>query len=278
MQRRDFIKLSSLAALAPSIGLVGCDDAPAANAPVDPAPSAPTTGSVRIAYGRDGTGLALRTSEGVVRTLDASGAEDRALAMADHAYPIAATSALDGTIAVVDASNRRIDLYSPDGRSIGAIADDALRAPRDVAFTDDGVLVVADATAHRIVGYSLDGAEVFAFGALGSSGSSLNGPSSVAVSPDGTLVVADRGNARVVFFRTDGTLVAELGRRGRGDGEFIAPRAVACDAAGRVFVADAIRGDVQVFEAGVLVDRVVPQGTLVDVAIKPDGSLYIALA
>lgn len=282
MQRRTFLRFTSLAGLGSAFGgsLVGCDSSGVAGPAGDPAVVEPTSasGSVRLAFGRDGAGFALHPGAGVVRTLDAAGSEAKALAMGDHASPIAATSALDGTIAIVDASRARIELYSRDGRTIGAIADDELRAPRDVAFTDDGILVVVDASGHRIVGYTLDSSVVFSFGGNGTGGASLNGPSSVAIGADGLLHVADRGNARIATFTTGGALVAEFGRYGRGDGEFLSPRAIACGVDGRLHVADPIRGDVQSFENGVLVARAVQDGVPVDLAIRPDGSLYVALA
>lgn len=273
MQRRAFLQLCSVSALAPYF------DESLFRLPEVPARTGSDiiqSGPPRLAYGRDGRGFLLDKRAGRVSVFDRGSAATYELALPEHAYPVAATSSLDGTMAVVDVAHRSVELYTASGAHYHTIK--SLIGPRDVVFLDDGTLLVADALGHQIHGFSTSGRTRLAFGHTGKARAGLNGPTGLALGPQGTIYVADRGHARILTFQLDGTVVAELGHRGRNLGQFISPSALATDLKGRLYIVDRMRADVQIVDSGAVVNRLTFDSSPVAVTMTPDGSPYVSLS
>ena len=221
---------------------------------------------------------------------------------ADEAAPPVITDVIETV-----AGNGRAE-YSGDG---GPAVQAALSDPRDVALGPDGSLYIADTSSNRIRKVSPDGiiSTIAGDGEEGYWGdggpaleASLYFPRGVAVGADGSVYIADYGNNRVRKVDPKGIIstVAGNGQIGQsGDGgratnaSLYHPRGVTVGPDGSIYIADTWNNRIR---------RVDPNGTIgtvagsgregfsgdgrsatsaslrnpEDVAVAPDGSLYIA--
>ncbi|MBC7223749.1 MAG: glycosyltransferase family 39 protein, partial [Anaerolineae bacterium] len=147
--------------------------------------------------------------------------------------------------------------------------------PRGVAVDAAGNVYVADTGNRRIQKFTADGALLQVFG----QDAGLKEPFDLAVAPNGDLYVLDPQSDNVAHFGPDG---AYLGRLGVGIGLF-RPRGLAVDAAGNLYLADTGRSRVlKLAPTGQVLAEVCTAGDgpgqvrqPTDVAVAPDGSLYV---
>jgi RHS repeat-associated protein len=213
----------------------------------------------------------------------------------------------DGTITTVAGTGT--NGYSGDG---GPATEAQLYGPSDVAIGADGSIYIADTITDRIRYVGPDGIITTVagngetYGDLGDGGPATDArlylPHGVAVAPDGSIYIADTQNDRIRHVRPDGiiTTVAGTGTRGySGNGgpateaQLNLPSGVAVGSNGSLLVADTQNDRVRRVGPDGIITLVAGIGTggfsgdggppteaelydPYDVAIGPDGTLYIA--
>ncbi len=121
-------------------------------------------------------------------------------------FPTAVAAAADGTLAVVDAMNFRVQLVGPAGNVTalfgrkGDAAGDFSR-PRDVAFDSDGHVYVLDNQFENIQIFDPTGRLLMAFGEGGDGPGQFALPSGLAIDAQDRIWVADSYNRRVQVFQ-----------------------------------------------------------------------------
>lgn len=147
--------------------------------------------------------------------------------------------------------------------------------PRGVAVDAAGHVYVADTGNRRVQKFTAEGVLLLAFGQE----AELKEPFDLVVAPDGHLYVLDPQSDSVAHFGPEGEY---LGRLGVGIGLF-RPRGLAVDAAGNLYVADTGGSRVlKLSPTGQVLAEMCPAGDGMgkvrqptDVAVAPDGSLYV---
>jgi len=177
----------------------------------------------------------------------------------------------DGTIAIVDQLNYRVQQFDANGaflRQFGGAGTTPDKfgnlkgfafGPTGITTAPDGTLFVADTWNHRVSVFSSTGQPLRQWGAffngqddaasLPAHPSDFYGPRGIAVGPDGLVYVTDGGNGRLSVFKQDGTWVRTIGSRGTGPGQLLDCIGVAVKADGTIAVADPDNGRVQLFAA-----------------------------
>lgn len=172
--------------------------------------------------------------------------------------PGGAAAESDGTIAVADFYNQRVQILAPDGHFIqqfgatgkkGYVAAGRFNYPTDVAVDPgSGRLYVADGYNDRIQAFTSQGRFLFMWGGpfglhLPASINFLGGlpgwfrvPTSVAVGPQGDVFVADQENNRIQKFDRGGRFLTAFGHPPHAPGFSVGAVAVARD--GTVYVTD----------------------------------------
>jgi len=149
--------------------------------------------------------------------------------------------------------------------------------PRGVAMDSQGNVYVADMGNKRIQKFTPDGEFLLAFG----QDAELAEPFDLVVrAADGHIFVVDPQNDSVAHFGPDGRF---LGRMAVGIGLF-RPRGIGIDAQGNLYIADTGGGRVlKLSPTGEVIAEVCPSGDGAgsvrqpsDVAIAPDGTIYVA--
>jgi tripartite motif-containing protein 71 len=206
--------------------------------------------------------------------------------------PVALAFGPDDNLYVLDRGNHRVQVFDRAGnhlRQIGGYGSDLgqLSYPQDLLFDAKGHLFVADTLNHRVQVFDVSGRALSLFGTLGSEDGELNGPNSLALDADGSLHVLDSGNGRVQVFELDaqlgGNFVRGYGEWGTEPGQLSLPRSLALTKDGTAIVADVANATLEVWKPdGRFEQRFVPRfddgdvAAPVDVAVAPDGDLYIS--
>lgn len=160
-----------------------------------------------------------------------------------------------GTLYVMDAGARMIQVYDSEGKFLRSLAGPKWfarpaglavdRAGSRVYVVDTGGVTSED---HRVrVFDARSGAHLQDIGKRGSGEGELNLPRDVAVGAGGQLYVVDGANFRVQVFGPDGKFVRAIGSVGRRSGQFSRPKEVATDSEGNVYVVDTAFGNFQIF-------------------------------
>lgn len=181
--------------------------------------------------------------------------------------PIGVAISPDGTIAVVDSGNARVQRFASDGDFLGIWGE----GEGDVTFTRtanglgptgittgaDGRTWVADTWGHRVVALDENGNVVQSIGGetidiaddparVNEAGGRFFGPRDVAVTADAIYVV-DTGNERVQRFTPDGAFVGAWGGYGRDPGQLVEPVGIAVGPDDNIYVADSGNARVSIF-------------------------------
>ena len=183
--------------------------------------------------------------------------------------PIGVAVAPDGTIAIVDSGNGRVQRFDRDGDFLGIWGGGEDEGgvtfarpangfgPTGITISADGLTWVADTWAHRVVALDASGAIVQAIGGetidigddpsrVDEAGGQFFGPRGIAVSDD-AIYITDTGNERVQQFTRDGAFVAAWGGYGSGPGQLIEPVGIALGPDGNIYVADSGNARIAIF-------------------------------
>ena len=162
-----------------------------------------------------------------------------------------------GTVYVVDATLRGVQVYSSDGVFQRRVdLSEWAERPAGVDVAPDGSrLYVVDTGGvesdkhHVLIVDAVDGMLIRKIGVRGKRDGELNLPRDVHLGPNGLLYVTDGGNFRVQSFTQEGKHVRSWGQPGRRLGQFSRPKGISIDPQGNVYVVDAAFGNFQIFNA-----------------------------
>lgn len=178
------------------------------------------TGHLREHIGRSGGG-ADSTTTGSSEDSDAATArshgggevgalrdtwENRGNAPGEFRYPFAIALLHDGSVAVSDQMNFRVQLFDTHGgflRSIGQLGSTpgSFARPKGIAVDAENHLLVADGAFNNIQIFDTEGRLLLAFGQIGLGEGEQWLPMGVAVDAAGKIYVADRFNNRIQIYR-----------------------------------------------------------------------------
>ena len=130
-------------------------------------------------------------------------------------------------IAVTDAHNHRVQVFSSDGtylRSFGRKGDKQgeFNWPAGIAFNKNSRSIVVDNNNHRVQLFNEKGEYLSQFGGEGNLDHQLRDPFGLSIDMNGNIVVADLGNKVIKTFSPSGQFLHTLGE-GEGEG-FTSPR------------------------------------------------------
>jgi sugar lactone lactonase YvrE len=172
-------------------------------------------------------------------------------------WPVAVTTAPDGSIYVADNANRRVERITFGASGMALRQKDIIVFNEnylvdDIVAAHDGGIYTAAMNSRFIDSYSPSGFRLGRWGPVvtgGFSGAEYESALSLAVAPDGNMYVVDSIDNYVIYFSPSGSRLGAWGRKGSGEGEFESPHAIAVATDGTVFVADTGNHRVQYFTA-----------------------------
>ncbi len=141
----------------------------------------------------------------------------------------------DGTVAVVDRDNHRLQLFDAEGNYLKSIGEPGtgsgqLFDPRDVAFAPDRILVT-DTSTGRIVLFDRDGGPMDEW-------HTVTQPWGIAYGSSAKAYVTSRDAGEIAVLNMNGDPIETIGRSGSRSGEFLRPQGVDVAADGSIAVAD----------------------------------------
>ncbi len=160
----------------------------------------------------------------------------------------------DDRLFVVDASLRRVVVFSPQHEQLAAFGADVLVRPASVAIDRQNRFVYVADTGNDVV--DVFDADHYKFlRRIGKPSAkhdqtdpgTFSLPEGVAVDKDGNVYVTDTMNNRVEIFDADGKFISTFGKNGDGPGYFARPKGIAVDSDGHIWVADTVQNRLQVF-------------------------------
>lgn len=193
--------------------------------------------------------------------------------------------ASDGTLDVVDAMNRRIEVLR-QGRQV----DEAQWDAGSLALDRSGHLFASDFGNNRIWEFGSDWLLVRTIAIPEIAVGAEPFPAALATDGQGNLYVADRDNNRVVKLSPTGKLLAAFGRFGgrprsaAAPPQFNKPSGVGVDGEGRIYVADTRNNRIQILSPSGRVLKILSAsarpgnrgGQPVSLAVDRQGNIYVA--
>lgn len=203
---------------------------------------------------------------GRVVVISPSGTLDRVFTLekgdpldAEQPRPIGIVVWDDGSFAVSDANNNRLNKYDADGNllwSVGtgdrASGEYGLNSPVGLSLDNEGNVYVVDMLNSEVKKYSADGTYVSSIGGAGDTAGAFSRAKAVAVDDAGNVFVSDGLQAAVQVFDQAGTFLGFIGRKDPADPNstslFVAPHGVKI-LDGKLYVVDRFAG-LFVFDLG----------------------------
>ncbi|WP_242093907.1 6-bladed beta-propeller [Aestuariivivens sediminicola] len=161
--------------------------------------------------------------------------------------PVNACLDENGTLYVVDISEKKIMLYDNNSNYLGQFGKKENIAPSDIAVNGDK-LWVCDSKNNRINVYNRNTQKFLYYLPKAEEGDDhwLYMPTNIHVSED-KIYVSDMGSGNVKIFSHKGEYIQSIGSFGTNMGQFIRPKGVAVDNEGNIYVVDASFHNVQIF-------------------------------
>jgi len=126
----------------------------------------------------------------------------------------------DGSFAVSDAANNRLNKYDSEGNLVWTVGtgerasgENGLNGPSGLALDKDGNVYVVDVLNSKVKKYSSDGTFLYAFGQAGDRAGQFSRAKAVALDDAGNIYVSDGLGAAVQVFNQQGSFVGFVGRR-----------------------------------------------------------------
>ncbi|MBF0406713.1 MAG: hypothetical protein HQM10_05130 [Candidatus Riflebacteria bacterium] len=142
----------------------------------------------------------------------------------------------DGYLAVADSNNRRVQIFSPEGKFHKEIyykeqtKKAGLRAiaPRGVCWAASGQLLVSYPTFSQVTSWDKEGKLLWRYGSQGSKKGELYEPSFITTTPGDNVLISDSRNHRIVEITSAGVFVKNYPiSRGSAPGRLWWPRGLA---------------------------------------------------
>ena len=150
--------------------------------------------------------------------------------------PLGISSCSNGNIVVADRGNKRVVVFSPEGRVLLKLKDGGLD-PGNCIYHDNR-FIVSDWSGDCIKVFSEQGDFLFQFGGKGDGNGEFNGVNGLALDKSGRLVVCDSYNHRIQLFKLDGTFCREFDVKSESTGNLGQPVSVAVSKDGAFVVTD----------------------------------------
>ena len=147
-------------------------------------------------------------------------------------------------IAVCDAQNNRVQVFSSEGTYLRTIGGGEFHFPNGIALDSDENIFVADCSNHRINKFDRYGKYLGQIGCKGRLDGQLWNPRGVSIDSNGNVIVADAGNQEIKIFSPGGEILRKFGREG---GLLVKPYD-AIEKLGKVFVSDTGDHSVKAFD------------------------------
>jgi DNA-binding beta-propeller fold protein YncE len=146
----------------------------------------------------------------------------------------------DGSVAVADRYNGRIQYFDAAGAYLGAWGQGILTEPLAVAAAPGGGLYVLDRALDAVIRFDAAGTPASRWGGRGGAPGEFRDAGGLAVAPDASVLVADAGNGRVQRFGPDGDWLGATDAEGNHTASPLSyPADIALGPEGAVYVADA---------------------------------------
>jgi sugar lactone lactonase YvrE len=130
----------------------------------------------------------------------------------------------DGSFAVSDTANNRLNKYNPEGNLVWTVGtgqrasgENGFNGPSGLALDKDGNIYVVDVLNSKVKKYSSDGAFVYSFGQAGDRAGQFSRAKAVALDDAGNIYVSDGLGAAVQVFSQTGAFLGFLGRKDPAD-------------------------------------------------------------
>jgi len=114
---------------------------------------------------------------------------------------------------VVDASNARLQAFSPEGKLLSVVGQGTLSSPRGLVCAADGSVLVSDDNHHALFRFDAEGELISRFGEQGIQRGRFHDPLGLALDGAGRVTVMDHGNHRGLILELDGEFVDAFGSR-----------------------------------------------------------------
>ena len=174
-------------------------------------------------------------------------------------------------------------VFDRTGRFITSWGEGVFAEAHAIWVDRDDCVYCTDREDHTVRKFSPDGELLLTLGTphrTGAPGMPFNTPAKAVTAPCGDIWVADGyGQARIHRFSPAGELLQTWGEPGQGESQFNLPHSLVVDDAGCVIVVDRENHRIQLFdEGGNLLDIWTGLRQPMDIALSPDGAIFIAEA
>jgi sugar lactone lactonase YvrE len=170
--------------------------------------------------------------------------------------------------------------FSASGAVLGSwgFPDGYQGSPNGVAADASGNVFVADYEGNAVHKFTSLGALITSWGSTGGLPGMFRQPVDIAVDGSGDVYVLELLGRRIQKFTNGGAYLTTIGTPGSGPGQFQDSVGIGLDDAGRIYVADAGRVRILRFlPSGAFDMEFAPPGMPTDVAVGPDGNVYVIL-
>ena len=204
-----------------------------------------------LSFGKYGSGDGMFQWNHRVQVFDSNGTLLRSFGHkndGEFKYPAGIAINKDRQIFVADLDNRRVQIFSWEGRHLGSFGgqgslDSQLFKPWGLSLDSTGIIIVADSGNKLIKIFTPDGRFVMKIGGRGSFSYPVH-----CVQGGEYFIVSDSNEHCIKVFNREGQFQYKFGKQGEGDGEFICPPFLSVTQSKHLLVCDQNNHRIQGFE------------------------------